>query len=222
MLAQNVTIYALPGWGFHASIFDALQHDAFCLKGLDYIHLAELPPQRIAEELSDQLPDDACLLGWSLGGLLAMQIASLFPHKIKKLILIASQPKLELANAEAFFHAAVTDLEQQLAYFLRLVCYPHRSRALRAILQQHMVTGQTRALISLLALLFSLDLRSQYQHLDQDILQIISQQDAVVSQRADLPHPKATIITLEQAGHAGFLTHTSLCVDAITRWLRHE
>ena len=49
-----------------------------------------------AEEFShiiNHSDDDICLVGWSMGGMVAMQLAVKYPEKIKALVLVSTTPK---------------------------------------------------------------------------------------------------------------------------------
>lgn len=233
MLAKPINVYAISGWGFQPSLFNAVTYPAFNIIGVDYMPFAHLPPERMVEHLAHALPNDAYLLGWSLGGLLAIQLASLFPRKVNKLILVASQPKftsavdwvgIDVQDSEHVKRAFAQDFDKQMQYFIRLVCYPSRSSQLRSVLQTNLCRTQHAALISLLDLLFSLDLRTEYQHLTMDILHMVSERDAIIPQTASqltALNSRVKTIMLEQASHAGFLTHAS-CLNAIDLFLSHE
>lgn len=47
----------------------------------------------LASWLIDQLPENCMLLGWSMGGQIALKATSLAPEKVGKLLLLASNPK---------------------------------------------------------------------------------------------------------------------------------
>jgi len=74
MLIGSFTIYPIPGWGFSSQILNPLATNRLNIVGLDYFNTQE--------------PS----LG-SIGGLIAIKMAALFPKKVRKLILVSSQPK---------------------------------------------------------------------------------------------------------------------------------
>jgi pimeloyl-[acyl-carrier protein] methyl ester esterase len=45
------------------------------------------------EQIAPHIPDDAIIMGWSLGGLIAQALAHALPERVSALILIASTPK---------------------------------------------------------------------------------------------------------------------------------
>lgn len=53
-------------------------------------HFSFSEPQRLVEELAGQISNHSIWIGWSLGGLLAQQIAHRYPKKVARLVCIAS------------------------------------------------------------------------------------------------------------------------------------
>lgn len=49
--------------------------------------------QAQAETIGQGLGDETILVGWSMGGMVALKIAALYPEKIQKLILVSTTPK---------------------------------------------------------------------------------------------------------------------------------
>lgn len=94
-------IVLLHGWGLNSGVFDqiapllaqTMRVQLIDLPGFGYnaaIPLGEL--EEAVVQLSEVIPDNAIVLGWSLGGLLAQQLALSYPHKVSKLISVASTP----------------------------------------------------------------------------------------------------------------------------------
>lgn len=231
MLIQQQTIYALPGWGFNAAVFDTLNNPAFNLVGLDYLSNLTTSLVDIAEELASKLPDQSLLLGWSFGGVIAIQLAYLFPKKVKKLILIASQPKLQASDywigidqndAREFLMNLVRDVDKQMNYFINLVCYPNQSRQLKKVLQQYLLSVNANQLVTWLRVLFNTDLSLEYQNLTQPVLQLIHTQDVVIpqnKQQLQRLNPMVNVISLEKLGHAGFLLQPITYINIIMAFL---
>ena len=127
------------GWGMNARVFDelaALLAADFEVRALDLPGhggrdaLADNTLQGWADDLVRQLPDNAILLGWSLGGQVAMRAALDHPHKIARLILLASTPKfvatedwqrgMAPADLQDFGAALLAEPEMTLLRFLSL------------------------------------------------------------------------------------------------------
>lgn len=216
-----MTLYTIPGWGFSSSIFNSLNSNHLAITGLDYIDAAIINLEYITKHLADSIPDHSVILGWSFGGLIAIKLASLYPNKVKKLILISSQPKLlsdedwlgiEANNADRFSNEFNENTENQIEHFIKLVNFPNRNIDTKKILKDYFLQHNKEKLLKWLHLLFNADLRQDYQSLTMNILHIINKEDAVIKQN-DIQlkslNSNTKTITINKSGHAGFLTHFS-------------
>ena len=96
---QGEHLVLLHGWGFSGDIFQSLierYQDRYCITTIDLPGHGQSPEidgglSEWTEAVIEVLPENPILLGWSLGGLLAIQVATQIP--IKSLILMASTPK---------------------------------------------------------------------------------------------------------------------------------
>jgi pimeloyl-[acyl-carrier protein] methyl ester esterase len=77
----RVTILDLPGYG----------------RSSHYV-LPEYTLQGLADELVSVVPEGATVLGWSLGGMIAMQMALSYPNAFERLILVAASPQFHLSE----------------------------------------------------------------------------------------------------------------------------
>lgn len=101
---MSLPLVFLHGWGLHGGIWDEV---ASRLPGYE-IHQPDLPgygdvpmaepydPAHLAEAVAADLPEDAIVVGWSMGGMAALALAARRP--IKALVLVATSP--------AFVHCA--------------------------------------------------------------------------------------------------------------------
>lgn len=191
----------IPGWGFHASVMQPMAERFFS----QAIHYADLPLihddrqtfQTIVEKLHVSLPANSTIVAWSLGGLFAIALCALWPEKYKKLILLASNPKFNHTYAKRFLIEAEKDLPHLMKHFLRLVCFPSKSKLLRLHLEKHVINHEA-SLRFYLKLLFQTDLTIEFNQLTQPVFQIAGEKDAIMqSNNADL--------VIANGGHAFFL-----------------
>ncbi len=226
------TLYAIPGFGFDASIFKGLAlENQLAITGLNYRQHNLSALETISHAVAAKLPHESTLLGWSLGGLIAIQIAANFPHKVKQLILIASQPKL-LADASTgwrgipqtfvtdFFEQLIKNQGAQMKRFYRLVAYPQK---IHALLNTHATSYASEQAAALLSMLMETDLRAVYSNLTQPILHITHLKDAVTppnTQALKALRPETTHIAL-QTGHAGFLSQAAAYRHELIQWISH-
>lgn len=207
-------VHAIPGWGFSSKIFSALSTSDLTFCDLDYIDIPEIDLNSIAKRLACNIPDKANVLAWSFGGLIAIKLASLYPNKVKKLILISSQAKLfsDPNEANHFSKEFIENTENQIDRFIKLVNFPNRNSINKKTLINYFLHQQKEKLTQLLPILINADLKQDYMNLNVDILHIINKEDAIIKQcehELNMLNPKIKIAILEKSGHAGFLSHPS-------------
>lgn len=208
MHTQTADLVFLPGWSFHASIFEMLTPHLQKHR----LHFIDLPSLHFHDthtrsEFVSALPTPSTLIGWSLGGLLAISMCASHPLKFNKLILLASSPKfvadenhpgINSHTANDFLLRASQDAEGLLADFHKLVCMP--SHSTRAHLKSHAMNN-AHTTLSQLKYLISADFRNEYAKLTLPILSIAGERDAV------LPPTTSNNIIIAGAGHAFSFTH---------------
>jgi len=236
----------LHGWGMNARVFDALADSLaaeFDVRALDLpghgsrAPLAENTLQAWADDLAGQLPDGATLLGWSLGGQVAMRAALDHPQRIARLVLLASTPRfvatddwprgMAAADLQAFGAALLADPEATLLRFLSLQT---RGMAGQKALLQHLrqtllaaPAPDGAALAAGLAILRDTDLRADLPRLAQPTLVLHGALDTLTPATAGawlagaIPH--ARHIEFERAAHAPHLSHADVVADAIGRFV---
>lgn len=245
MRASRPVLALLHGWGMNARMFerlaDLLAND-FELRLLDLpghggrAALAENTLQTWADDLAAQLPKGTILLGWSLGGQVAMRAALDHPDKIARLILLASTPKfvaagdwphgLPLPELETFGAALRAEPEATLLRFLSLQT---RGMAGQKPLLQEMrrtlraaSAAADAALAAGLAMLRDSDLRGALARLAQPTLVMHGALDTLTPAAAGewlaQALPDARHLMLPRAGHAPHLSHHEDVAAAIRRF----
>jgi pimeloyl-[acyl-carrier protein] methyl ester esterase len=233
------------GWGMNARVFDtlaALLAGDFDVRPLDlpgHGGRDALPHDTLgswADDLARQLPARATLLGWSLGGQVAMRAALDHPHKIGHLVLLASTPRfvvaddwahgMAAADLEAFGTALMADPQATLLRFLSL-----QTRGMvgqKALLQRLRQTllaapaARAGALASGLAMLRDTDLRAELRRLAQPALILHGALDTLTPPAAGAwladALPAAQHVELPRAAHAPHLSHAEDVAMAIGRF----
>jgi len=175
------------------------------------------------------------VLGWSLGGQVALAWALARPQRVRRLILVATTPSF--VERDGWPHAmSATTLarfgdELRVAYRLTLQRFlalqVHGSDEGRATLAQLRARlferGEPSAavLADALRLLQETDLRGVLSRIVTPALIVGGERDALVpieatrALAAALPH--ATHVTIEGAAHAPFLSHRQAFLDALRR-----
>lgn len=233
MLSSAVALQVKPqlvllhGWGFGRSVFqpwEAALARYFKVRYMDLPGYGDCALQLDdwCAELAERLPQPVVLLGWSLGGQLAMHFAYRYPAKVKALINLGGNPSFVQRNdwSSAMPEHTFDDFERGftkspefvLRRFTSLVTQgANHSRELRKILKKQ------RAVTSLplvaqqqgLRFLRSWDVRRELSQLKIPVLHILGEHDQLVpnalmdSLRVLVPSQK--VYSVKGAGHAMFL-----------------
>jgi pimeloyl-[acyl-carrier protein] methyl ester esterase len=237
----------LHGWGTNLRVFDRLRAALASEHRVLAIDLpghgrspwpAHAASQQWLASLTAVLPRGAILIGWSLGGQLALQLASQPTLGVRRLVLIASSARfaqtpewphaLSTTTLHAFAAQLERDPERTLSDFLELqVRGSADADAVRATLhqtsQQHGAPAP-EALRAGLALLEHNDLRELARSIDIPALLIAGQYDRVTPPQAAAAlaqlMPQAQLLQIPRAGHAPFLSHPNQVSEALLEFTR--
>jgi len=196
------------------------------------------PADQWLDAIVEQLPDKPChLTGWSLGGMLAMQIAARFPERISSLTLVSTTPRFRVgkdwgfgSSEEVFsgFSQAVTSgSPKALSRFFALMLFgdqlsrsDYNRLAKAAVDRQNSVSAA--GLAGGLELLELFDLRQLVEQIRQPTLVIHGESDAIVpAQAGNWLAENLTDSThelLSACGHAPFLTQAELFNTKVQSW----
>ena len=232
----------LPGWGLGVSPLEPL---AAALHGLNEhlgVQVEPLPALASSDldewldELDASLPDDAWLGGWSLGGMLASELAARRGERCCGLLTLASNPcfvardswpnAMPGATFEAFLAGCHADAPVTLKRF-GLLCAKGAAdpRGLARLLTSAAPQTPSDVLMSGLELLAQLDTRDALVAYRGPQLHLFAGLDELVPAEAasDLLSllPDVEIGLIEQAGHAFLLEDPHGVAGAIQAFL-HE
>ena len=237
------SIVLLHGWGMNLRVFDTLATALARDHAVTAIDLpghgrspwrAGLTPESAADLLLEALPERAALLGWSLGGQLALCMAARCPERVERLVLVASTPRftkhadwphgLEPAALQRVAAGMTRAPGPMLEEFLALqVRGGAASEATLATLRQALADGgaaRREALSAGLQWLADTDLRARARALHLPVLLLSGQNDRVTPPGAARAFaallPQARAVELRRAAHALLLSHR----DALLAELR--
>lgn len=219
-------IVFLPGWGFKRSVWQSIIHQL----NLPNMLICDLPTplqhddlNTIIRALNSQIPEQAIIVGWSLGGLLGIALCHAYPEKYKQLMLVASTPRFcadndwdGICNSDkaAFMHLANTKPLHLIKRFTHLICYPSIDRHLYLFLQKH-VLDNWQTLYFYLNLLFNVDLRFQFNSLTLPISHVAGSHDAIIK-------PSVTSSVIQGAGHGLIFTHTDIFISHLKAFINEN
>ena len=246
MPSPKPVLALVHGWGMNARMFDALADllaSEFDVRALDLPGhggrdaQADNSLQTWADDLARQLPDGATLLGWSLGGQVAMRAALDHPHKVARLVLLASTPKfvateawergMAPADLQDFGTALLADPQSTLLRFLSLQTrgMPGQKTLLQQLRQMLLAApvARSEALAAGLAILRDTDLRDELPRLTQPTLVLHGALDTLTPPAAGAwlaeALPAAQHVEFARAAHAPHLSHREDVAAAIVRFV---
>lgn len=187
-----------------------------------------------ADALAATLPARATVVGWSLGAMLALELAARHPHQVARLVLIAATPKfvstddwahgLPAGTVAAFLAGYASTPEATLRRFLALQTLGDSARrallpALDAARQPHPAATPIAALADGLRILADSDLRPRIGAITQPATLIHGAGDALMplagAQWLAAHLPAARLNVIDDCGHVPFLTHSAACAALI-------
>ncbi len=235
----------IHGWAMHGGIFARL---ASCLESDFTVHTVDLPGHgrsanqhfvlhEVVAELAAYLTHlaPATLVGWSLGGAIAAELALDFPNAIRAVVPIASSPCF-VANPDwpngmaptalkSFADALTHDWEAVVDRFLALETLgsPNEKAELRWLRAEVYAHGKPdpMALMAGLAMLENIDLRARLSDLRVPSLWLGGRRDRIVPPQAILAaaglcRGRAELLA---AAHAPFLTHPERVANFISEFV---
>lgn len=245
-LGHGPDLALLHGWALHGGIWDGVRDS---LAERFRVHVVDLPGygrspacepytlEALARSVARALPERTHVVGWSLGGQVALQWAQLAPQQIGKLILMGTTPCFrqredwthglsEPVLAE-FAISLEQDYEGTLKRFLSLQARSgDETRATIAALREKLFArGQpsTETLRAGLAILSEVDLRQQLSTIQHATLVIHGSHDtltpAAAGQWLAQALLQAQLEIVHGAAHAPFLSHSQTTLDAMMRFL---
>lgn len=230
-------INLLPGWAMAADnlqpLREALQKR---LPGMT-VEIHSLPPLQLSSLETDlsslaQKLKPGVLVGWSLGGMLAVQLHRRFPEHFPRVATLASNacfveradwaPAMATETFKAFYQSYRNDPEKTLARFALLVAQGSpQARQLSRALQWDGLSAEQR--LHGLAVLGMLDNRGVLRSSSNPMLHCFGAQDALVpvaaAEAISTLHPASRVAISYQAGHALPLEQSEWLAAEIAGWL---
>ena len=237
----------LHGWAMHGGSWGPWLDR---LAASHRLHLVDLPGHGrspwleqarsladLARAVSPSVPAGAAVLGWSLGGLVALELARQRGADVAALVLVATTPRflkrddwpsaMEPATLQGFAAGVAGDYRRTIANFLALQTWgdEHATEALRSLRATLAAHGEPdpRALQAGLALLRDADLRDALPHIATPALVIAGEHDRITPPAAGRELaarlPSARYQEIARAGHAPFLSHANAVLKEVEDFL---
>ncbi len=223
----------LHGWGMNAQIWHCMQNR---LAAHFRVHVVDLPGygrssqygalslSEVVDELLAHAPRRAFWLGWSMGGLVACQIALRNPERVCGIITVSSSPCF-LANGDwpgihpqvldAFAEQLYVDYERTVERFLSLQIHGIDSARKDLRLLKSMMFKLPMPAVAVMTagldILRTTDLRVALAGCTLPFLRIYGRLDGLVpwqvAQRLDNDWPQTRSVMMHNTAHAPFISH---------------
>ena len=244
---QGRPIVFIHGWGVNSGVWQLCveyfskkcQVITVDLPGFGVNSDTQLQPytiENIAETIQQQLCQPAVIIGWSLGGLVATEIARCYKKKVSALVTIASSPLFTetnnwpgiKANVLQLFHRQLAkDTGKTIDNFLKIQAMGSQHirddiKKIQQLVMAYPLPSQM-TLTNSLSFLQTTDQRQQIGVINQPFLRLYGANDslvpkAVISQIDELAASSDKII-FDGASHAPFISHLDLFNESLMQWL---
>jgi len=244
---QSETVVLLHGWAMHSGIWHgfaeqlAEQVSVLCIDLPGHGLSESVEPftlEHIVDAVYQVLPEQACVvLGWSLGGNIALRLAEKYPRRVKSLVLIASNPcfvkkdawaGVDMRVLKAF---AVNMQKNGAATLLRFMSLQVQGMSdIKPCLQKIKTAMQACAmptdhvLMGGLVILQTVDQRKFLQSIKIPMQIIQGDQDSLVpelvAEQCVQLHASIDIQIIKGAGHVPFMSHEQSVVALVQAFVK--
>lgn len=234
VVGKGPNLTMLHGWGLNGAVWNGVRDR---LAERYTLHIVDLPGHghsqgirittlgSMVDAVAEVMPKFSNLLGWSLGGQIALELARLHAGRVDKLLLVATTPSF--LQRENWPHAVLptvlddfgarlsNNTEVTIKRFLALQVLNQPDMRNTVMQLQQAVTSRGNAnpaaLAACLGLLRSTDLREYLADIAQLSLVLQGDHDALTSEPAGrwlADHlPNARYVMMAHAAHAPFVSH---------------
>jgi pimeloyl-[acyl-carrier protein] methyl ester esterase len=237
----------IHGWGMNANVWKSIEEDLsqhFTMIVVNLPGMGSCHPNKhytmsdILDELNEFMPDNSTLLGWSLGGQIAMAYQKKFPKKIKNLILVSSTPcfinkkdwlyGIEKDIFEKFSLQLLVNWKKTLHQFFLLQFQGLPNMRAEAIKFEKSILKLGKPdpifLLSSLKLLMDIDCRKDLKYIKANTLVIGGDMDKLTpfasSEYLAEIIPKSVLKLLPGSGHVPFLFDPDFFVKTVLNFVK--
>lgn len=242
ILGTGPDLVLLHGWAMHSDIWNGVRDR---LTQHFRLHLVDLPGhgfspacesgtlQCMVEKVTEILPVNCIVCGWSLGGQVALELALRIPERVNKLVLVSTTPcfvkhedwqwGMEAAMLQLFIKNLKRDYATTLDRFFTLQVRgsSDTSTVLAQLRTSFSQEGKPDE-ISLragLEILLTTDLRNNIENINQPVLLLHGENDVITNPAAaKWMHQQlhnSELIILPRCGHAPFLSHPDQFIASV-------
>jgi len=244
-------ILLLHGWAMNTRVWDDVVPELAKTRRVFTVDLpghgkSSLPANggydldAVCDEVKSILEKNTIVMGWSLGGLVALNLAYRYPDFIEKLVLVAGSPQFVQSSDwphavqqevfDGFAANLADDYRATIQRFLAIQALGSQEakHAIKALREKVFLNGepQMSALRSGLKLLSNSNIREQLPDIKCPALIVLGDKDRLIPPAAGtdiaalLPYAQLRII--QGAGHAPFISHLKQFLEITTAFINES
>jgi pimeloyl-[acyl-carrier protein] methyl ester esterase len=227
-------IVFIPGWGMRGTIWSPIAERLKTSFSIDYVEWDGVETMADFKQKAVQLVEEKGLssfipIGWSLGSLIALELAISIPEKIDRLVLISGTSRFtkgdgydagwERRVVERMKRQLVRNRKQTLSsFFASLLCEEEQDKAID--FERHFHNTDEQGLLVGLDYLMTADVRFDLREITAPLLLIHGEEDTICPPLAsryivEQTSGNAILKLLPKTGHVPFLTKIDECARLI-------
>jgi len=241
-------LYLLHGWALNSRVWDHVVNNLkehWLVTTVDLPgHGKSKPPESgdynidvLTHEVSQLINEASVIVGWSLGGMVALNLACRYPDLVDKLVLVASTPQfinsndwrcaIDKAILDGFAADLVKDYRATVMRFLAIQTLgsEQSKQAVREMREKVFINGEPHldSLTKGLTILRESNLRNEARQIRCPTLIMLGEKDTLIPvcsaelTRQLIPDCKISIVA--GAGHAPFISHPGQFMQSLTEFL---
>ena len=249
ILGEGEPLLLIHGWGMSGRIWEVIEVD---LSKYYKLYIVDLPGMGKSKEIKDysitnlvdqlyiKLPSKISIMGWSLGGIIALKYYENYPKNVSKLFLVASTPcfvnkkNWDLGVDEIllnkFYDQLIDGWSKTLKQFfiLQLLGSADRKEIIKE-LQEKFITKEPPKIKSLklsLEILKNTDLTKTISNINVPTLIIAGDRDKLTPKEASLfmksKIKNSRLKIFKNAGHIPFLSHPKKFIKEVLLSINHK
>ncbi|MDG1750888.1 MAG: pimeloyl-ACP methyl ester esterase BioH [Thalassotalea sp.] len=247
---SGIPLVFLHGWGLNSGVWqpciEQLQKKFRVITvdlpgfGLNVDHqISPYTIKNIATCIADIIDEPAVVIGWSLGGMLATELACKHSEKVKGLVTVASTPYFVehenwpgiKAEVLTLFHRQLEeDTQKTINNFLKIQAMGsphlrHDIKQLRDLIMQYPMPSKQTLDLSL-RFLENEDQRQQLNHVTQPFLRMYGKLDGLVPktviEKVSLLSENSDVLIFDKASHAPFISELESFVEKLSSWINRS
>lgn len=251
-------IVLIHGWGMNRGVWQGIVEqlllsidlDILCLDLPGYAGSAKIEGENSLDEMAYLLEQqidkskEIVLIGWSLGGLVAIALANRLKLRVSSLVLLSSTPKftqssdwpcaVEQKIFNNFAKQLVNDYQKVIQRFIAITVMgsptakQDRKNLIQALESIQAGTEQDKTVLEQgLNVLLETDYRQTLLDLKTPVFLVLGDRDTLVplaametiAQAKQAKNHQCSLITIHGAGHAPFISHQKECINHLLKIL---